>query len=89
MTKAGFRKTDWFLKVAIAVSVDLFNRSIGVVALLARIAGALGYARKQDVVRREIESASIICEPESDSPKGTDFGIERITDASKIKTGMA
>ena len=59
-----------------------------VVSIVARIADALGYAHKQNIVHRDIKPANIMYEPESDSPKVTDFGIARITDSSKTKTGM-
>ena len=58
------------------------------VSIVARVADALGYAHKQNIVHRDIKPANIMYEPESDSPKVTDFGIARITDSSKTKTGM-
>jgi serine/threonine-protein kinase len=39
-------------------------------------------------VHRDIKPANIMYEVDSDSPKVTDFGIARITDSSKTKTGM-
>ena len=51
-------------------------------------ADALGYAHKQNVVHRDIKPANIMYEPETDTVKVTDFGIARITDSSKTKTGM-
>ena len=59
-----------------------------VVSIVARVADALGYAHKQNVVHRDIKPANIMYEPESDTVKVTDFGIARITDSSKTKTGM-
>ena len=59
-----------------------------VVSIVARVADALGYAHKQNIVHRDIKPANIMYEPESDMPKVTDFGIARITDSSKTKTGM-
>src|SRR5215467_13727718 len=59
-----------------------------VVSIVARVADALGYAHKQNVVHRDIKPANIMYEPESDVVKVTDFGIARITDSSKTKTGM-
>jgi serine/threonine-protein kinase len=59
-----------------------------VVSIIARVADALGYAHRQNVVHRDVKPANIMYEPESDSVKVTDFGIARITDASKTKTGM-
>jgi serine/threonine-protein kinase len=59
-----------------------------VVSIIARVADALGYAHKQNVVHRDVKPANIMFEPESDVVKVTDFGIARITDSSKTKTGM-
>jgi serine/threonine-protein kinase len=59
-----------------------------VVSIVARVADALGYAHKQNIVHRDIKPANIMYEPETDMPKVTDFGIARITDSSKTKTGM-
>jgi len=59
-----------------------------VMSIVARVAEALGYAHQQNVVHRDIKPANIMYEPESDTPKVTDFGIARVTDSSKTKTGM-
>ena len=59
-----------------------------VVSIVARVADALGFAHRQNVVHRDVKPANIMYEPESDSVKVTDFGIARITDSSKTKTGM-
>ena len=59
-----------------------------VVSIVARVAEALGYAHKNNVVHRDIKPANVMYDPESDSVKVTDFGIARITDSSKTKTGM-
>lgn len=59
-----------------------------VVSIHARVAEALAYAHRQNVVHRDIKPGNIMYEPESDTVKVTDFGIARITDASKTKTGM-
>jgi serine/threonine-protein kinase len=52
------------------------------------VADALSYAHTMGVVHRDIKPANIMYEPESDTVKVTDFGIARITDSSKTKTGM-
>jgi serine/threonine-protein kinase len=57
-------------------------------SIMARVAEALSYAHSQNVVHRDIKPANIMYEPESDSVKVTDFGIARITDSSRTKTGM-
>jgi serine/threonine-protein kinase len=57
-------------------------------SIVARVAEALGYAHTQNVVHRDVKPANIMYEPESDTVKVTDFGIARITDSSRTKTGM-
>jgi len=59
-----------------------------VLSIMARVAEALAYAHKNSVVHRDVKPANIMYEPESDTVKVTDFGIARITDSSKTKTGM-
>ncbi len=59
-----------------------------VLELMALAADALGYAHKQNVVHRDIKPANIMYDPETNEFKITDFGIARITDSSKTKTGM-
>ena len=59
-----------------------------VLSIVARVAEALAYAHKQHVVHRDIKPANIMYELESDIVKVTDFGIARITDSSKTKTGL-
>ncbi|CAG4883938.1 CHASE2 domain-containing protein [Georgfuchsia toluolica] len=59
-----------------------------VMSIAARVADALSYAHENNVVHRDIKPANIMYEPEADQVKVTDFGIARITDSSKTKTGM-
>jgi serine/threonine-protein kinase len=59
-----------------------------VLSIVARVAQALAYAHKQNVVHRDIKPANIMYERDSDTVKVTDFGIARITDSSKTKTGL-
>jgi eukaryotic-like serine/threonine-protein kinase len=59
-----------------------------VFSIVARVAEALHYAHGSNVVHRDIKPANIMYEPDLDIVKVTDFGIARITDASKTKTGM-
>jgi serine/threonine protein kinase len=58
------------------------------VSVCARVADALAFAHKQNIVHRDIKPANIMYEPVSDQVKVADFGIARITDSSKTKTGM-
>ena len=59
-----------------------------VLSIVARVAEALAYAHKLNVVHRDIKPANIMYDLQSDTVKVTDFGIARITDSSKTKTGM-
>jgi len=56
--------------------------------IVMHVAEALSYAHGNQVVHRDIKPANFMYEPESDQVKVTDFGIARITDSSKTKTGM-
>jgi len=59
-----------------------------VISIIARVADALDYAHQNNVVHRDIKPANIMYEPSEDQVKVTDFGIARITDSSRTKTGM-
>jgi serine/threonine-protein kinase len=59
-----------------------------VVSVIARAAEALGYAHSQGVVHRDVKPANLMYDPGTDTLKVTDFGIARLTDSSKTKTGM-
>ncbi len=59
-----------------------------VLDIAARAADALDYAHRQNVVHRDIKPANIMLETGSGNVKLTDFGIARITNASKTKAGM-
>jgi eukaryotic-like serine/threonine-protein kinase len=59
-----------------------------VVSIVARVAEALAYAHRANVVHRDIKPANIMYEFDTDTVKVTDFGIARITDSSKTKTGL-
>lgn len=59
-----------------------------VVDIVIASADALDYAHNFNVVHRDIKPANIMYEPETRTTKITDFGIARITDSSKTKTGM-
>jgi eukaryotic-like serine/threonine-protein kinase len=56
--------------------------------LVARLADALYYAHRQNVVHRDIKPANIMFNPDTDELKITDFGIARLTDTSRTKTGI-
>lgn len=59
-----------------------------VLELMARAAEALHYAHAQNVVHRDVKPANLLYDAGSDSLKLTDFGIARLTDASRTRTGI-
>lgn len=59
-----------------------------VLGLVARVADALHYAHRQNVVHRDIKPANIMFNADTDELKITDFGIARLTDTSRTKTGI-
>jgi serine/threonine-protein kinase len=65
---------------------DLFELPI-LLKVLIQVASALDYAHKENVVHRDIKPANMIYDDNNQSVTVTDFGIARVTDASKTKTG--
>ena len=59
-----------------------------VLDLVAKAAEALDYAHKQQIVHRDIKPANLMYDPDADSLKLTDFGIARISNISRTKTGL-
>ena len=56
--------------------------------IIARCAETLAYAHRNSVVHRDIKPANIMYRPENGEIKITDFGIARITGASRTRSGM-
>ncbi len=59
-----------------------------VVRLGARLARALAYAHSQGVVHRDIKPANVMLDRDQDVLKLMDFGIARIADGSRTRTGL-
>lgn len=59
-----------------------------VLALAARLARALAYAHAQGVVHRDIKPSNVMYERASGTLKIMDFGIARIADGSRTRTGL-
>jgi serine/threonine-protein kinase len=59
-----------------------------VLDIVAHVADALSYAHAQNVVHRDVKPDNIMYDPVSNTVKVMDFGISRIIDDSKTKTGV-
>jgi serine/threonine protein kinase len=59
-----------------------------VLDITARVADALHYAHRQNVIHRDIKPANIMFDADSNALKITDFGIARLTDGGGTKTGI-
>ena len=59
-----------------------------VIDLIARAADALDYAHHQNVVHRDIKPANIMYDSATNSLKITDFGVARLMDVSRTRTGV-
>ncbi len=58
-----------------------------VLDIVARVAEALAYAHSQKIVHRDIKPGNIIFNPDTGDIKITDFGIAKISDDSRTRTG--
>ena len=59
-----------------------------VLEIVARVAEALSYAHSQGVVHRDIKPANVMVDTEGSSVKVMDFGVARVDDASRTRTGI-
>jgi serine/threonine-protein kinase len=59
-----------------------------VLDLMARVADALGFAHRQQVVHRDIKPANLMYDEGTDILKITDFGIARLTGSGSTRTGI-
>jgi len=56
--------------------------------LAARLADALHYAHQRQVIHRDIKPANVMYDAPSGQLKITDFGIARLTDSGRTRTGI-
>ena len=59
-----------------------------VVHIGSRVARALAHAHRQGVVHRDIKPANVLIDPKAGVVKVTDFGVARLADACRTRTGM-
>jgi len=59
-----------------------------VLLTIARVAEALAYAHERGVTHRDIKPANIMIDPATDSVKVMDFGVARVADAARTRTGV-
>ena len=59
-----------------------------VLQTIARVAQALAYAHSQGVVHRDIKPANVMVDAAAGLVKVMDFGVARITDANRTRTGL-
>lgn len=59
-----------------------------VVRIMIRVAEALAYAHSRGVTHRDIKPANIMFDKASDAVKLMDFGVARVADAARTRTGV-
>ena len=59
-----------------------------VLAIVAQVASALAYAHMHNVVHRDVKPANMLYNPASGTVKVSDFGVARILDQSRTRTGL-
>jgi eukaryotic-like serine/threonine-protein kinase len=61
---------------------------VRVAAIGARVADALDHAHRHGVVHRDVKPANVLIDPDNDLVKVVDFGVARIADSTRTRTGM-
>ncbi|MBT9611599.1 MAG: serine/threonine protein kinase [Aquabacterium sp.] len=59
-----------------------------VLRITARVAEALAYAHTRGVTHRDVKPANIMVDPAHDVVKVMDFGVARVADATRTRTGV-
>ena len=59
-----------------------------VVKMGMKLADGLAYAHGREIIHRDIKAANVMYDPGTGQLKITDFGIARLTDSRRTKTGM-
>ncbi len=57
-------------------------------AVAARVAGALAFAHRAGIVHRDVKPANVLVHWPSDTVKLADFGLARLADAERTRTGL-
>ncbi len=93
---AGEEDSLAFIAMEFVAGHDLLGHTLpgqllpvpAVLRTLARVAQALAHAHAQGIIHRDVKPANVMIDPATDTVKVTDFGIARITDACRTRTGM-
>lgn len=93
---AGESGGDTWIAMELVVGHDLSHHTRAaqrlplreVLLLVARLARALHYAHSHGVVHRDIKPANVMLDRPSGSVKIMDFGIARVADGSRTRTGL-
>lgn len=81
MDYAQGKPLSHFCKAGSLLPIDSVHK------IILKVAEALDYAHKNNIVHRDIKPGNIIYNPSNGDVKVTDFGIAKIVDDSKTKTG--
>ncbi len=85
----GFIAMDYVIGVPLSsyTAADKLLSVAEIYRIMIIVSEALDYAHSQNIVHRDIKPGNIMYNPDSQQLKITDFGIARITDSVKTRTG--